>query len=58
MHGFAINVGDDLGGFDAIVPCGLEAVRMTSVSRRLGFPVEVEAFAEALVPIARRCFAG
>jgi lipoyl(octanoyl) transferase len=58
MHGFAINIGEDLDGFDPIVPCGLEAVRMTSVSRRLGRPVEVESFAAALVPIARRRFSG
>jgi lipoate-protein ligase B len=35
-HGFALNVTLDLSGFDAIVPCGLEGVKMTSVSRELG----------------------
>jgi lipoate-protein ligase B len=35
-HGFALNVTLDLSGFDAIVPCGLEDVEMTSVGRELG----------------------
>ena len=34
-HGFALNVDLDLGGFDAIVPCGLPDVVMTSVEREL-----------------------
>ncbi len=36
LHGFALNVDLDLTGFDAIVPCGLRAVEMTSVARGLG----------------------
>jgi lipoate-protein ligase B len=32
FHGFALNVTIDLGGFDTIVPCGLEGVQMTSVA--------------------------
>jgi lipoate-protein ligase B len=35
-HGFALNVGDDLGGFDAITPCGITGVQMTSVAREGG----------------------
>jgi len=35
-HGFALNVDLDLAGFDAIVPCGLHGVEMTSVARELG----------------------
>ncbi len=34
-HGFALNVDLDLAGFDAIVPCGLSDVVMTSVAREL-----------------------
>jgi lipoyl(octanoyl) transferase len=36
FHGFALNVDLDLAGFDAIVPCGLNAVDMTSIARELG----------------------
>ena len=35
-HGFALNVGDDLTGFDAITPCGIAGVQMTSVAREGG----------------------
>ena len=34
-HGFALNVDIDLTGFEAIVPCGLDFVEMTSVEREL-----------------------
>jgi lipoate-protein ligase B len=35
-HGFAINVNNDLQPFEWIVPCGIDQVRMTSVSRESG----------------------
>lgn len=45
-HGFALNVAADLRGFDAITPCGLAGVQMTSVARE-GGPDEVA----AVVPV-------
>lgn len=35
-HGFALNVSTDLSHFAGIIPCGLEAVRMTSIERLTG----------------------
>jgi lipoyl(octanoyl) transferase len=35
LHGFALNVAPDLSWFDAIVPCGIRGVEMTSVRREL-----------------------
>jgi len=35
-HGFAINVGNDLAPFEWIVPCGIDGVRMTSISQETG----------------------
>jgi lipoic acid synthetase len=35
-HGMAINIQNDLGIFDHIVPCGLENVKMTSVLNETG----------------------
>ena len=36
MHGFAINVDNDLQPFEWIVPCGIENVRMTSLHKETG----------------------
>jgi lipoyl(octanoyl) transferase len=44
-HGFAINVNNDLQPFEWIVPCGIEACRMTSLSRELGLAQDLDAFA-------------
>jgi len=35
-HGMAININNDLGIFDYIVPCGLDNVEMTSVLKETG----------------------
>ncbi len=47
-HGFALNVGTDLGGFAAITPCGLEGVTMTSLAHE-GGPAEVAAVADVVL---------
>ena len=46
-HGFAVNVNNDLQPFEWIVPCGIEACRMTSLTRELGAEQDVDAFASA-----------
>jgi len=38
-HGFALNVTTDLSYFDLMVPCGIQSVVMTSISREMGDPV-------------------
>lgn len=48
-HGFALNVGADLSGFAAIVPCGLQGVTMTSLERLLGRPVPMAAVEEQVI---------
>jgi lipoyl(octanoyl) transferase len=47
-HGLAINVNNDLQPFEWAVPCGIEAVRMTSLSRELGAEQELDGFATTL----------
>ncbi len=42
MHGFALNIGADLTGFDHITPCGISGVEMTSISREIDREVPVE----------------
>jgi len=48
-HGLAINVNNDLQPFEWVVPCGLEGVSMTSLSRELGAAQDLDAFADTLV---------
>jgi lipoyl(octanoyl) transferase len=43
MHGFAVNVDNDLAPFEWVVACGLPGVRMTSL-REEGVPEGVECF--------------
>jgi lipoyl(octanoyl) transferase len=55
-HGFAVNVAEDVGGFDSIFPCGMPDCRMTSVSRETGTEVTPREFADDLVPEFAREF--
>ena len=48
-HGFAMNIDNDLSEFDAIIPCGLTGVTMTSMCRELGKPVAKNQVAEILI---------
>ncbi len=50
-HGFAVNVGRDLSGFDAIVPCGIRDRRVTSLARLLD---EEPTLVEVAALVARR----
>ena len=50
-HGLAINVANDLQPFEWIVPCGIEACRMTSLTREL---VAEQDVAEVATTLARR----
>lgn len=48
-HGLAVNVSNDLQPFEWIVPCGIEGVAMTSLSRELGAEQDLGGFAETVV---------
>jgi lipoate-protein ligase B len=56
-HGFSLNVGADLSGFAAIVPCGLAGVAMTSMERLLGRPVPLPQVEEEVIRAFARVFA-
>jgi lipoate-protein ligase B len=47
-HGLAVNVDNDLQPFKWIVPCGIEGVAMTSLSRELGAEQGLAAFADTV----------
>lgn len=48
-HGLAVNVNNELQPFKWVVPCGIEGVAMTSLSRELGAEQDLDAFAATLV---------
>ena len=56
-HGFALNVATDLRAFDAIVPCGLTGVRMTSMEALLGHSIPLAQVQQVLIEAFSRCFA-
>jgi len=49
MHGFALNVSNDLRYFEYIRPCGLRSEMMTSLSQLLERPIEVETIIDSLI---------
>lgn len=56
-HGLAINVSNDLQPFEWIVPCGIEYVRMTSLTREHGRHQEVGACASTVATEFAAAFA-
>ena len=56
MHGFALNVCDDLSPFDHIVPCGINDVAMTSIEKETGKMLTVADVARAVEQVALRRF--
>jgi lipoyl(octanoyl) transferase len=56
MHGFALNVSNDLHGFQHIIPCGIANVRMTSISRELSNEISLETVRQRIGPHLCRYF--
>ena len=47
-HGLAVNVDNDLQPFEWVIPCGIEGVSMTSISREGGSDATVAAYGETV----------
>ena len=58
FHGIAININNDLSIFDAIVPCGLDGVEMTSVEKETGKKADMAAAKKALAELCMKAFYG
>ena len=54
MHGFALNVCGDLSPFDAIVPCGITNVTMTSIEKETGRAWSVEEVGKRAAGVMQR----
>ncbi|MEK7296740.1 MAG: lipoyl(octanoyl) transferase LipB [Planctomycetota bacterium] len=46
MHGFSLNVNNDLSPFASITPCGIQGIRVTSMRELLGVAVDEEKVCE------------
>ena len=57
-HGMAINVCNDLDIFDAMVPCGLDGVEMTSVEKETGRPCDIGPIKTELARLLRHYLDG
>jgi lipoyl(octanoyl) transferase len=55
-HGFALNVNTDLEYFKLIVPCGIEAKPVTSMSKKRGTPLSFDVIAESVARNFGRVF--
>ena len=42
MHGFALNVTNDLNPFQSIIPCGIQDKGITSISEQVGNIIPIE----------------
>ncbi len=56
MHGLALNVNTNLQHFEYINPCGIKGAVITSISKLLGYPVEVEAVIGSLLDAFSKTF--
>ncbi|TFG50586.1 MAG: lipoyl(octanoyl) transferase LipB [Candidatus Brocadiia bacterium] len=55
-HGMAININNDLGIFDLIVPCGLKEVQVTSVLKETAENIPMQLVKEKLIKLLIKCF--
>ena len=56
MHGFSLNVNNDLAPFDKIIPCNINGVKMTSISKISGTTLNIREVEESLISNFARGF--
>lgn len=55
-HGLALNVSTDLDWFDAIIPCGIPDIKVTSLEYLLGQSLSMQVVEDALIEAFARVF--
>ena len=58
FHGIAININNDLGIFEHIVPCGLDDIVMTSVEKETGTKADMESVKNEAATLCMKVFDG
>lgn len=58
MHGFGLNITKDLSGYEAITPCGISDVVMTSLSLESNHDITVAEAASRIEPVIREHLSG
>ena len=48
-HGLALNVSNDLGEFDYIIPCGIKEKEVTSITKETGTYIDIKKVKEQLL---------
>ena len=56
MHGFALNINNDVEMFDVIVPCGIKGKQVTSISKELNREVSIAEIKPKLLKNFERLF--
>jgi lipoate-protein ligase B len=49
MHGFAVNVDNDLQPFEWVVPCGMQSAQMSSICKETGRAGHMDSFRQAMI---------
>ncbi|OGI04907.1 MAG: lipoyl(octanoyl) transferase [Candidatus Melainabacteria bacterium GWF2_37_15] len=58
MHGFALNINNELAGFKKINPCGLNAEVMSSLQKVMGQDISFDTVQEAIIQEFNNLFTG
>ena len=56
MHGFALNIDNDLSDFNSIIPCGLAGSEVTSLESELKIDIDKKEIKDKLISSFEKIF--